>query len=872
MNLSEDWRFLFPVSAVFAAPSAAAACRGPLHFSPAPPSTPLLSLLPYPIPTPRSSTRRLLRSFVRATSFLPRSDLDSLSETLLPQPSPPSSPPPSNLIAVLHRPRLSSCSVLLFFPYGENAEHVAFVTLDATTVAGSSPVSPVVQRDGFMHPGHRITQLSTSADVSSWPSKQGDSLEGFLLAVTMYSLNWFRVESRGLGTPALVPAAKQRFDSVIVHACWSRHLLSECVVLLESGELCWFNLDTRQGGKMKIDLGSEDDCGDWLSCDYGAQPWMVIVASSKSILLIDLRFGDCGECKVLASVGMPGLFETDPFAGADQYLAFCRAGFDHFHFSVVTERYVILLDTRKPLTPVLAWQHALESPNNVAMFRLSELRPSQEYEWASNSGFAILVGSFWTGEFSVFCYGPKEQGCPENSHLYAWDLPSQFSVTSQRCSCSNGIVEDVFSVPVSGDVYASQQSKKPTIGYYVLPNDLSVSETSFTGFVLICLKASGKLEMRRFRASASYDDIPCDESQHTAKTSESSIFSDTACGNFPLRYSLMKLRFLSEYLEGNICNALVEHGSTVNKQIGQIIVSEAVSEYAKDKSNSSSRSISDVLCNASIPMNIFEIACQRILNSLPSNILHVTFSKYKDMLACSTEKTVCEHLDVPSCLPRDTLRPFLLANPSSISCYLTSKVQSPNALVGPVLPIHVLLALEERIKAMECCSEGTPLQTDSVSDQCREVIEAFDPVISIAAMDDCNGWPASQELNDEKPYFSYEPQIEHRFTLDGSAAKDKEDQKLNDQLHTSATLYQSKIFTTFVCGKANVSDSGPEQAATSLFDFGPVRIDFDTPGMEFKPANEKVYKCLRKQFVTWQNNFKPYQDFGNSHKIEKPKQ
>ncbi|KAF8723307.1 hypothetical protein HU200_021828 [Digitaria exilis] len=744
MELSDDWRFLFPVSSVFAAPSAAAdASRGPLHFSPVPPSTPLLSL-PYPIPPPRSPNRRLdrlLRAFVRATSFLPRSDLDSLSGT---QPS-PSSSPPSNLVAVLHRPRLSSCSVLLFFPYGENAEHVAFVTLDATTVAASSPVSPVVQRDGFMHPGHRIQQLATTANESSWPSKQGDRVEGFLLAVTMYSLNWFKVESRDLGTPALVPAAKQRFGSVIVHACWSRHLLSECLVLLESGELCWFNLDTRQGGKMKIDLGSEDDCGDWLSCDCGAQPWMVIVASSKSILLIDLRFGDCGECKVLASVGMPGLFETDPFAGADQYLAFCRAGFDHFHFSVVTERHVILLDVRKPLTPVLAWQHALESPNNVAMFRLSELRPSQEHEWASNSGFAILVGSFWTGEFSVFCYGPKEQGCPENSHLYAWDLPSQFSVTSQRCSCSNGILEDVFSVPVSGDVYASERSKNPTIGYYVLPKDLSVSKTSFTGFVLICLKASGKLEMQRFRASASYDDIPCDESQHTARTSESSIFPDTACGNFPLRYSLIKLRFLSEYLEGNLCNALVEHSSSVNKQIGQIIVSEAVSEYAKDKSNSSSRSISDVLCNA------------------------------------------------------------------------------------------------KRSKAMECCSEGTTLQIDSVSDQCREVIEAVDPVISVAAMDN---WPGSQELNDdEKPYFSYEPRIEHRFTLDGRAGKDK-DQKLNDQLHTSATLYQSKIFTTFVFGKANVPDSGPEQAATSLFDFGPVRINFDTPGMDFKPADKKGSICL----------------------------
>lgn len=723
-----------------------------------------------------------------------------------------------------------------------------------------------------MDPGHRIQQLATTANESSWPSQLGDSAEGFLLAVTMYSLTWFRVESQGSGTYALVPVAKQQLDSVIVHACWSRHLPSECAVLLESGELCWFNLETRQGGNIKIDVGSKDDTGEWLSCDYGAQPWMIIVATSKSILLIDLRFGGRGQYKVLARVGMPGLLETNPFVEADQYLAFCMAGFDHFHFSVVTERYLILLDVRQPLTPVLAWQHELENPSNVAMFRLSELRPSKEHEWASNSGIAILVGSFRTGEFSVFCYGPKEQGCPENSHPYAWDLPSRFSVTGHHCSCSNRIMKDVFSMPVSRDEYASQLSKNSIVGYYVLPNDLTVSETSFTGFALVCLTALGKLEMQRYHALAdSRDDIPCDESQHTARASNLAIFPDPPYENSSLRHSFMKLHFLSEYLEGNLCNALVKHGYSVNKAMTQIIISEAVSEYAKDNSSSLPQPVSDFLCNVSIPMNIFEISCQRILNGLPSDILHVTFSKYKDMLACSTEKTLCEHLDVPTCLTNTKLRPFLLAKPSSISYNLTSKVVSPNALVGPVLPIPVLLALEERSKDAESSSQGVPIETDSINDRYREVFEAFDPVISIADTKNGYGWPGSQELNEEKSYFSYEPQINHRFSMDRSTRKEeKEDQNQGD-LHTSSTLYEDKIFTAFVCGKAKVPDSH-EQAATSLFDFSPVRMDFDTPAMEIQPAEEKVYRCLRKQFVTWQSNFKPYQDFCSSHKIPKPKQ
>ena len=96
----------------------------------------------------------------------------------------------------------------------------------------------------------------------------------------------------------------------------------------------------------------------------------------------------------------------------------------------------------RPDRRVHVGKHGLESSNHVTMFRLSELRPSnsKEYGWASNSGFAILVGSFLNGEFSLFCYGPKEQGWPEKSHLYAWDLPSRFSLSGQDCSISDGIL------------------------------------------------------------------------------------------------------------------------------------------------------------------------------------------------------------------------------------------------------------------------------------------------------------------------------------------------------------------------------------------------------------------------------------------------
>jgi hypothetical protein len=643
-------------------------------------------------------------------------------------------------------------------------------------------------------------------------------------------------------------------------------------VLLETGELCWFDLDTRLGGKTKIGFGGNDDvdCGDWLSCAYGAQPWTVIVASTKAVLSVDLRFADRGEYRVLAKVGVPGLFETEPFDMIEHYLAFCKAGFDDFHMSVVTERHLILLDVRQPSTPVLSWQHGLDSPNHVAMFRLSELRPSEEYEWASDSGFAILVGSFWNGEFSLFCYGPKEQGCPDSSHLYAWDNPSRLSLTGQHCGCSNGIMKEIFSTPASGHGgYASQHVANSIVGYYVLPVDLLISGPTVASFALIRLTAGGKLEMQQYRADLHDDiDIPCDESEHASMDISSPIFVDTEEENDSTKLRFLKLRFLSEYLKGNLCSALAKHDATVNEDREQITISEDVSEFAEN-SRTSSLSVSDFLCNASVPMNAFEIACQSILSGLSSDILHVSFSKYKDMLKSGTKEGLLEYLEVPRCLPHNELRPFMLAKPSSTSEKLTSKVISQNAIVGPVLPVPVLLAMEERNNGIESPDDSENAETDFVRDRCSEVLEAFvAEEVSIAGPD----WFSSQKLNENKSYFVYKPRTENMFNLDGTAVKKETVEQNVDDCgcsQTSAAPYKDENFMTFVCGKAGSPDSGPEQATSDLFGFSPVRMDFDSTGLNIQPAEEKIYKCLKKQFLTWQKNFKPYQDFCSSYGIQK---
>lgn len=97
---------------------------------------------------------------------------------------------------------------------------------------------------------HRIVKLLVTpvADSSLVSGNSCYTTVGYLLVCTMYSVYWYCVRINGLGSDSETPkldflGSKLFKSSVVVHACWSRHLEEECVVLLESGDLFLFNLD-----------------------------------------------------------------------------------------------------------------------------------------------------------------------------------------------------------------------------------------------------------------------------------------------------------------------------------------------------------------------------------------------------------------------------------------------------------------------------------------------------------------------------------------------------------------------------------------------------------------------------------------------------
>ncbi|URE22273.1 hypothetical protein MUK42_34063 [Musa troglodytarum] len=689
-----------------------------------------------------------------------------------------SDPFPCNNLAAL-RCRNGS-SMVLFFPTGPNANLIGYVSLSFRGLApdlGLDRDGDVFKlREGYKHPYHRIVKMSAvAATQSSWApeaasASPGDTLiEGFLIATTLYSVNWFSIETRVTGTgeerPFVVPTAKQGFESAVVHACWSPHFVEESAALLESGNLCWFNLQTKRGGTMRVALPGAVNPGEWLSCEFGGQPWTVIVACSQAVVLVDLRSTKGTEHKVLAHIEMSSSLYVSPLIEMnDRFIAFGKASYNDFHIALVTEHRLLLFDVRKPLAPLLAWNHRMDSPHFIAMLRLSELRPSKEFKWASESGYVILIGSFWNNEFTSFCYGPRKAGCLGNSSLFAWELPSSLSLSDNGCESGDSFVREIFSAENSAYGSVWRQRKKKVAGLCIVPNDIfPVDSESGGGFSLIRLTLSGKLEMQRYHASSK---LYCQETNFTEadqiKEVDDSVINSDGCEcRVSSRCEFYRLWYLSEYMNGNLSNALAMRGPQANyKETCQISLGHDMNELISHILKSSNLSMSAFANEVSIPTSIFEVACRRALNCLRSDILPLAFSKYSDLFRLDWASTF-EFLEIPWSLAQKRSLPFFAGKPSRRSEKWSSKTLFGDALVGPVLPVPVLLALQQNDKKDRSFTFKDDPDDDLLDYQCRTVLKDVLPEISIADTRNCNGWGATDELQAEKSYFLYEPTQAH---------------------------------------------------------------------------------------------------------------
>nr|POF11136.1 hypothetical protein CFP56_33219 [Quercus suber] len=270
MEVSSDWKSLFPISSVFKPPllltdSSSKPILGPLFFNPKPKTLSVLFSSPsLPNPPPFLQTHNLL-SFL----CLPLSN-----------------------------------SHLLFFPTGPSSDRVSFLLL-----LSKLPVS-------------------TSRTMTFYTKVPGNNhnhstVVGYLLASTLCSMHWFVVqEIHNFGKfPRVSCLGSKVFKtSSVVNACWSPHIPEESVVLLESGALFLFDLEscfrsrtsnsnTRfRGTKLPVswDADADSDSGNrkWLSCEFSWHPRILIVARSDAVFVVDLRTANGGFLSAIGAISV----------------------------------------------------------------------------------------------------------------------------------------------------------------------------------------------------------------------------------------------------------------------------------------------------------------------------------------------------------------------------------------------------------------------------------------------------------------------------------------------------------------------------------------------------------------------------------------
>lgn len=789
----------------------------------------------------------------------------------------------------------------MFFPTGPNSDHVGFLVVSG---GGSGlRVQADYNDEVFSVEGEFNYQIfGISVNPVSGLGLHGDSAVdiGFLLAYTMYSVEWFVVKNNAIDSSSprvsLVHMGSKVFKTCcVVNACWSPHLSEESVVLLEDGSLFLFdmepllktkNLDANgnfKGIRLRVPWDSLDCSKEvkWLGCEFGWHPRILIVARSDAVFLVDLREDECCiSCLVKIET-----FRTYSLAEKEQFLAFSKAGSDGFYFSVASNSLLFLCDVRKPMTPVLQWNHGVDEPSYVNVFSLSDLRSNtgnSMYKLASESGYCIVLGSFWSCEFNMFCYGPSlpvlDQSVSSRSlkyfqSLYAWDLPSNLILSGRECPCGSCLVRQETLKDAIPEWVEWQQKKAIVLGFGILDNDLSLplaGQNEFGSFTLVRLMSSGVLEAQTYQAS--WKSLKrMDESHKESLNLNDYLLYGWLVDDkyrFSKRFRYLNFDYLLGYLNDNLDEVLDSYmRKSCKDSICERSLTPEIHEVLCEKLKAcgfdrlrSSPALAVVFNDINLPASIIEIAFRKLWASLPMELLHFAFSSYSEFLENKNALSL-EFLSIPSL---HQLPPFMLRDPSSRSNKWTRKVQRTESLVGPVLPLPVLLVLHEyrngcsKFEEEEAGKFSLEAELGEQYEQIRSAasemaVSPFEPKVDYGSVmslaDDRDN--VSADSQKPKNFVSYHPSAFNFHTSNNTQGN----------LTNLTNVFDSLIFK-LEGGKATSTEKSENEASRELYDgLCPVELKFDAHPVNFGEKELKAYGLLKRQLLKWEDSFDSYMEF-----------
>ncbi|WZZ61725.1 hypothetical protein YC2023_061832 [Brassica napus] len=553
----------------------------------------------------------------------------------------------------------------------------------------------------------------------------------------LYSVHWYCVkydESRG--RPVLSYIGGQQFkSSLVASASWSSQLSGECLVLLENGEVFVFELNERhcsgfRGCKMKVSW--EDYQGKcWLGCEFGWRLGTFIVARSDAVFVITRTSGSC--CSVRALLESESL----DMAGAEEFVAFAKAASsDHsFGFLLAFRSYLYLCDQRSGV-PLLKWQHDVEKLCFIDVYSLSDLG----FRTDESTTSCVVVGSFWNAESQMFCYGPSPSVASDPSSLYVWELPHNLLSPAGKCLCGDCAIREVI-MKESLPVWIDWQKKRVLVLGFGVLNKYLPSLSSSDGFTLIQLKSSGKLEALKFRSSPSLGGVVT----HRDSTSDEVnllYFPDDNIYKLPRRFKYLELDYLSAYTKGNLTK-LFESRISKNRPSGgskkksdplSLTYHEELCEklnlcgFGRDRCSSTVTAVFDSINS---PTSVFDIALRETWSSLPIELLLLAFSNYTEVEGVLLDKK----------------KPSLEVRPGV-------------DLIGPVLPLPVLLTLHELRNGCVNLEQQELFSPDAeFAERCNQISKAASEMANSGAGEttiplDDDMWFSEKE---KKRFIAYSP-------------------------------------------------------------------------------------------------------------------
>ncbi|KAL1330570.1 hypothetical protein HN51_047813 [Arachis hypogaea] len=887
MEFSQEWRSFFPVGtpggstvAPLLLSEPTTTTLGPLKFNPNPNSlTPLFSssslfssllhLPPILSPSRFLSSHSLLPSTASSLSSFAQNDAASPSSYFL-----------TNRLHLLAYPDRKTAVV--FFPTGLNDDKIGFFMLSVTNsklqvhLAGNDDV---FRAELGSSSAHRILIISVNPVLEPPPYSGNDSSSpviGYLLACTLYSVHWFIVKhSSTFNRPVVLHAGGKVFKSCsVVHACWSPHILEQSVVLLGSGQLFLFDLESYchgsstafRGTRLKVSWNDSGYCSDsvWVSCEFSWHPRILVVARSDAVFLVDLRSKEC-NVSCLMKIDMLRMYAPSE---KEQFLALAKAGPNHFFCAVASSSLLLLIDARKPMMPVLQWMHNIDDPCYITVLSLSTLRShSREdtFKLASEYGYCIILGSFWNCEFSLFCYGPElpfQNGylasklSKINKAFCAWELPSEIDLSGCKCHCGDCLLTEELSKDALPEWIDWQLKKEIVLGFGILSNELAAllcEPDENGGFTLIRLLSSGKFELQRYHASRGpARNLDYCQKQELYLDKHLHPFSEEEY-KFPKRFHYLKLAYLQAYVSDSLTKSLHRKLEKIHMQTQwKEFSATEVHEFLCEKLNAygfgrlrSSAAIIAVFKDIKSPASVHEVALKRLWADLPMEILQLAFLNYSECpQLVNKHKIALDFLALPD-LPQ--LPPFFLRK---------SSCHSNDDIVGPVRPFPFLLVLNEFYNG---CSS---LEDDEFSVE-AELGLKYNEVMKVAS-DITVSTHGSMDLNDDAVSLSHDQEeawdgslkrksfLSYRPIAFSCSAKD---------FVTGNSVYSDGIYDTFMFQVRKPGEQTKPHGGEVFDDQCPVELRLNASLEISEPQGLEACNLLKKHMSKWEQHFDLYKEF-----------